>query len=223
MSEEVTSIIPTALVPSGVKDERQHALAQLFGEALAKIELSALIMSDPMTVDARLLPFMIREFAAQDFINPDLPEMVQRRVLANIWELKSLHGYDAGVKLGLQLLGMTAQIEHWWQVEPKRQANTHIITVDINEILYPDEGGHFSDRQIAAIWKMINGTKRQSQGTGLRAGVAASGKTFVGVYLGTSIRATATAIIPPPPVVTIPANRAYVPTALLAATARALP
>ncbi|MCH2165965.1 MAG: phage tail protein I [Marinovum sp.] len=218
----MSSLIPPSLVSPGVADDRQHALAQLFGEALAEIDVARLVTSDPMSVDARLLPFMIREFGAQDYIDPDLPELVQRRILKHIWQLKELHGYDAGVKLGLQLLGMSGQIEHWWQVEPKRQANTHIITVDINEILYPDEGGHFSDRQVAAIWKMINGTKRHSQGTELRVGVAASAKTFVGVYLGTRIRATAPAIIPPPPVVTIPANRALVPTAYLAATARAL-
>ena len=125
MSEPRTSLIPPSLVSPGVGDDRQRALAQIFGEALAEIDLNALIMNDPMTVDARLLPFMIREFGAQDFIDPDFPELVQRRILANIWELKSLHGYDAGVRLGLSLIGMRMLIRHWHQEETQGPPNTH--------------------------------------------------------------------------------------------------
>ncbi len=170
MSEQVTSLIPMALVPSGVKDDRQQALARLFGEALAKIDLSALSMSDPMTVDARLLPFMIREFGAQDFIDPDFPEHVQRRILAHIWELKSLHGYDAGVRLGLSLLGMRMVLKHWHQESPRGTPNTHAITFLVGETLF-DEDTVLGARIIVAAHHMIAITKRQSQESVIRIGV----------------------------------------------------
>jgi len=102
---DASSIIPPALVPSGVADDRQHALAQLFGEARAGIDLGALVRSDPMTVDARLLPFLIREYSAQAFIAPDLSEHIHRRILKNTWQLKSLHRCDGGGRRGLSLLG----------------------------------------------------------------------------------------------------------------------
>lgn len=219
MSDQRTSLIPPALVPSGVDDDRQQAMAQAFGEMLAEFDFEALPIADPLTVDARLLPFLIRAFGAQDFIDPDLPEHVQRRILKNIWPLKALHGYNAGVKFGLSLLGMTAAIEHWWQAEPKRQANTHRITVEIDELLFPDDGGHFSDKQVAAIWRMINATKRQSQETEIRTGVTARGEAFMGAYVGTIVKATAPAVVPPPPVLNVTTRRAVVSTVLISATA----
>lgn len=163
MSEQSNSIIPLSLVPPGVRDERQMALAQLFGEALAEIDLGKLTMANPLTVDARLLPYMIREFGAQNLIDPGLPEHVQRRILANIWELKALHGYDAGVKLGLKLLGMVPEITHWHQMDPKGPANTHRITFYVGEQLFQNNEGLFGEREIRAAKRMINATKRWSQ------------------------------------------------------------
>lgn len=93
-----------------------------FGAPVAELDIASLIMSDPMTVDAKLLPYMIREFSAQNYIQADYPEHVQRRILKNIWNLKSLEGYDAGVKLGLKILGMTAEIEQWHQQTPMVKA-----------------------------------------------------------------------------------------------------
>jgi hypothetical protein len=139
------------------------------------------------------------------------------------WALQSLEGKDAGVKLGLSLLGADVTITQWYQMQPKGAANTHRINCMIEDSIWPVEEGPFGPCQIGAMWRMINRTKRFSQDTELRIGVSAKGKAFMSVYLGTSIRATAPAIIPPPPIATLPATRALVPTALLAATARALP
>lgn len=173
MLSQRPSIIPPALVPPCISDARQLALAQTFGEALAEIDLNALVASDPLTVDVRLLPYMIREFGAQEFIDPDLPEHVQRRILKNIWSLKSLHGYDAGVKLGLKLLGMSLQIEHRWQVAPKREANTHRLYFFVGEVLFPDEVSVLNARSTRAAMRMIAATKRHSQ----------EGELFVGARL----------------------------------------
>lgn len=170
MSEVFKSIIPASLIPAGVKDSRQEALIQIFGEALARINLDRLIMVDPLTVDARLLPYMIREFAAQEFIDADLPEYVQRRILKNIWGLKSLHGYDAGVRLGLSLLGMQMVLKHWHQETPKGPPNTHIITFLVGETFF-DEGVVLGPRIIAAAERMIAATKRLSQHSTIRIGV----------------------------------------------------
>lgn len=194
---EPKSIIPPSLVPPGVSDDRQHALAQLFGEMLGGIDLSTLLTSDPMTVDARLLPFLTRELAAQEFVDPDFPEHVQRRILANIWELKSLHGYDAGVRLGLSLLGMRMIIRHWHQQVPPGPANTHEITFLVGEALF-DENALIGPRTISAASRMIDATKRWSQESAIRVGVnveRAAGVTSVASSLGVS-RQEGTAVRP---------------------------
>ena len=220
MSDQSSPLVPASLLPPGVKDDRQAAFLRVFGQALEEINLAALVDVDPMTVDARLLPYLIREFAAQEFIAPEWPEHVQRRILKNIWALKSLHGFDAGVKLGLSLLGMTAHIEHWHQVDPKGAPNTHVITVEVDEALYPDDGGHLSPKQVSSIWRMIDNTKRFSQETELKLAVSARGKSFCGAYVGTSLLAVAPAEVPPPPQINVHSRRAVVPTVQLSATAR---
>ncbi|WP_160175166.1 phage tail protein I [Ruegeria halocynthiae] len=207
------------ITPPQVLDERGSAYLQALNEIIGDQPITAFQVKDAETCPAEALPALIAEYSMEEFIDPDLPEAIQRRILKNAWLLQKLEGYDAGVKLGLSLLGMTAIIEQWHAQVPMGVANTHRITVEIDELLYPDEGGHFSDRQVAAIWRMINATKRHSQGTELRTAVAARGKAYVGVYMGAVIKATAPAVVPPPPVITIPVRRVFVPTVTIFATA----
>lgn len=169
-------LVPIALLPPGIRDDRQKALVRVLGDALAEIDIASLVMSDPMTVDVKLLPFMIREFSAHDFIQADYPEHVQRRILKNIWNLKSLAGYDAGVKLGLKMLGMTGVIEHWHQLEPKGLVNTQTITFYIGEQIFKGEQTVLNDRVQIAARHMIKITKRQSQETEMRIGARFTGE-----------------------------------------------
>ena len=210
MSDQETSLIPSTLVTSGVRDDRQIALAQAFGEALASIDLSKLSMVDPLTVDARLLPFMAREFGAQEFLDPNLPEHVLRRILANIWELKSLQGYDAGVKLGLSFLGLNADIQQWYAQTPMAAPNTHLVNFSVEEFIFEDGTDYFDDRLIAAAWRMINATKRWSQSSEIRLGVSVTSPAYAGAFQHTAIRAEAVADVPPAPVLTAQSGYAAV-------------
>lgn len=176
MSDPASPLVPLALLSPGVKDARLEALTHVFGDALSKIDIASLLMSDPLTVDARLLPFMIREFSAQDYIDPAFPEHIQRRILNNIWDLQALKGFDAGVTLGLKLLGMTGVIEHWHQVEPKGPPNTHSITCYVGERIFDNEQAILNDRVQAAATRMIKATKRHSQETKMRIGAGFSGE-----------------------------------------------
>ena len=65
-----------------------------------------------------------------------LPEDVVRDIIANGWQLQEAKGCDEGVRLGLSLLGMVGEIEHWWQVEPRRAPNTHRVTFYLGRQLY---------------------------------------------------------------------------------------
>lgn len=209
--------VPQSLLPQGIRDPRQEALTRIMGRALGELDVASLVMTDPMTVDTKLLPYLIREFSAQNLIQSDFPEHVQRRLLKNIWEIKSLTGYDAGVKLGLGLLGMTAQIEHWHQVEPKRAPNTHLITLMMNEVLFDDPEGYFSQQQIRAATRMIDATKRQSQGTDIRLGVENHSKVYVGCFGAAQIKAVAGISHEQIPALTASNSQTAIPTSIIRA------
>ena len=123
--------------PPQAKDIRGKAFLAAVNQVLGDRPLAGPHMRDPEACPAEVLPALVAESSMEEFIAPGLPEHVVRRILANRWLLQSLEGTDAGVKLGLRLLGMTAVIEHWWQQSPMGQPNTHNLTFFIGEQLFP--------------------------------------------------------------------------------------
>ncbi len=149
--------------PPQAKDVRGEAVIRTLDNFIGDQPVTALSVRDPETCPASALPALIAEMSMEEYIDPSLPEHVQRRVLKNAWVLHSLKGYDSGVKMGLDLLGMTMQIEHWWQVDPKREPNTHRLIYYIGEDLFPGEPSHLNQRSTKAALRMIDATKRWSQ------------------------------------------------------------
>lgn len=181
MSDQAKSLVPLSLVSPGVKDARQEALATVFGQALAELDLDILTNDDPMTCDARLLPYLICEKSAQAFIDPEMPELVVRRILSAVWMLKSLHGRDIGVRLGMKLLGFDSTIIQWFQTTPKGTPGTHVLKVFADEVFDPETGA-FNPVDIRSINRMNDACKRWSQETELRLGITLpeSGKPAFG-------------------------------------------
>ncbi len=149
--------------PPQAKDVRGKAFLASINKMLGEQPLPGPHIRDPETCPTEALPALIAESSMEEFIEPGLPEHVVRRILKNRWELQSGEGTDAGVKLGLKLLGMAVTIEHWWQVEPKRTANTHRLYFFVGENLFPDELSVLNRRTTKAALRMIDATKRWSQ------------------------------------------------------------
>ncbi len=213
--QEIASITPPQA--NDVRGEAfLNALARFMGERLRPGPQ----VRDPQTCPAEALPALIAEASMEEFIDPDLPEQIQRDILSNRWQLQSLKGTDAGVKLALRLLGADAQIIQWHQTEPKGEPNTHRIELLVEKPIWPGEG-YFGERQVRALQKMINRTKRFSQETELRTGVVAKGTAFVGAFASHTIRAVASVIPEPPPVVQVQTTPTVTPTTRLIATAGA--
>ena len=198
--------------PPQALDARGSAYLQAVNKIIGDQPITALQVKDADTCPAAALPALIAEYSMEEFIDPDLPEAIQRRILKNAWLLQSLEGYDAGVELGLSLLGMTAIIEQWWQAEPKRAPNTHRLTIMIDDVLYPDDEGYFGPKQTRATLKMVDATKRWSQESEIRIGVPARPPAYAGVFALTHIRAVADVKLAPPPVLDATVNAAVVPT-----------
>lgn len=151
------------ITPPQVLDARGSAYLNAVNEVIGADPITGFYVKDADTCPAAALPALIAEYGMEKFIDDDLPEYVQRRILKNTWSLKALLGYDAGVKMGLELLGLTAEIEQWWQVAPKRSPNTHTIYFRAEELIFEADRETYPSREMAAATQMINLTKRASQ------------------------------------------------------------
>lgn len=200
------------ITPPQVLDARGRAYLRALNGIIGERPINGFQVKDADTCPAEALPALIAEYSMGEFIDPDLPEAIQRRILKNAYLLQSLEGYDAGVKLGLSLLGMTAIIEQWYRQVPMGAANTHRLTVMIDQVIDPDDGGYFSPRQTRATLRMIEATKRKSQGTEFRIGVPARPVAYAGAFAISHIVAIADVQLPPPPVQVAHTKRAVVPT-----------
>jgi len=200
------------ITPPQVLDERGSAYLQALNEIIGDQPITAFLVKDADTCPTEALPALIAEYSMEEFIDPDLPEAIQRRILKNAWLLQSLEGYDAGVKLGLSLLSMTAIIEQWYQQQPMGAPNTHRLTIMIDKVIDADGDGYFSEQQTRATLKMVEATKRWSQESEIRIGVPASPTAYAGVFPLTHIQAIAGAKLDPPPVLTANTGRAVIPT-----------
>lgn len=155
------------ITPPQVLDARGKAILRTLDKIIGDRPISDFYVRDAETCPAEMLPALIAEYSLEEFVEPSLPEHVQRRILKNAWLLQTLEGYDAGVILGLGLLGMTAVIEQWWQANPKRAANSHTIYFRSGEQLYAEGQQFYRQREIHAAQRMIEATKRWSQDTTL--------------------------------------------------------
>lgn len=149
--------------PPQALDARGRAVLRAVDGHFAGHPLSGFAIKDPMTCPAEALPALIAEYSMEEFIEPGLPEDVVRRILANRWQLKKYKGYDKGVRLGLDLLGMTADITHWHQMEPKDPANTQKLTINLGDRLFAPSPHVKRPRDLDAATRMIRATKRYSQ------------------------------------------------------------
>lgn len=155
-------LVPDQLLPPGVKDERQLGFVRVLDSGLKTIDIQTFIMSDADTVDAKLLPFLVREFSLQEFIEPGLKDEFVRKLISNAYDLHSKKGYVEGTRLGLRMLGIEVSWTQWWQEEPKANHNTHKVKVIFDETLF--EGAIMGDtKHQSAVTRMVNATKRWSQ------------------------------------------------------------
>ena len=183
-------LVPDELLPPGVRDERQLAFVRAIDAGLQPIVLEAFIMSDADKVDARLLPYLVREFSLQEFIEPGMPDEVVRRFIKNAYELHAKKGYVEGTRLGLRLLGVEVSWTQWWQQEPKGEPNTHVVTTYANENIFADDSGVFLTEKLqTAVRRIIDATKRWSQDVSFRLGAgykskAGVGSAFAGLAVG---------------------------------------
>ena len=160
------------ITPPQVLDERGKAILRSLDHIIGERPIEEFHVRDALTCPLQALPALIAETSMEEFIEPGLPETIVRRILKHAWLLQSLAGKDAGVLLGLSLLGIDATITQWWQTRPKGRPHTHNIRIYVGEKLFdPDADVFLGDREVKAAIRMINACKRWSQDSTTHIGV----------------------------------------------------
>ncbi len=151
------------IIPPGVADARACAFLEVLERAQAEFDPKRLLVRRVREVASDVLPALIVEFGAGEFLTPGLREDVVRDVLANIWELKAKKGTDAGVLFGLSLLGMRARWTQWWEASPPGATNTYRCRVFVEEPVIEGDVSPISAAAQDAALNMIDAMKRWSQ------------------------------------------------------------
>lgn len=151
------------LVPPAIADERGRAFGETMARAIADPDFTALLFERIDTVNASLLPFLIREFSVEEFVEPDMTETVIRQLLKAAYELHAAKGFIYGVRRGLLMLGMRVVWKQWFQKNPKGAAGTHTATVFVNQSIFNGQQTLIDERVQRAALRMIDGMKRWSQ------------------------------------------------------------
>jgi len=179
MSDQSPPLVPLALLPPGVDDERQRAFVETLDAQLSTIDIASFKMSDAAKVDRRLLPYLVREFSLQEFIEPGLSDDIVRAFIARAHELHSMKGYVEGTRLGLSLLGVEIDWVQWWQENPHAAPNTHRVRAFFDDILFTDnvlaDAKH--RRQVTRI---VHATQRWSQDIAITFGVRTAQRPRIG-------------------------------------------
>ena len=160
------------LIPPGVNDARSRAFVRALGDTLATFRTGALLVQDPLTVDARLLPGMTIERGMSEFVSPGLREVHVRNLLAAAPELHALAGTVAGARRALSAIGVTVEWTQWFQAAPKRHHDTHVVVAFINDHLIDGETALLSAATQGAVLRLIEATQRWSQDIDFKLGLA---------------------------------------------------
>jgi phage tail P2-like protein len=172
---------PHELVPASIADVRGRAFGLTMEQAFAEPDFVRLLFERIDTVDAAVLPFLVREFSMEEFIEPDMLEDVVRGLLKVAFELHAAKGFLHGVKRGLRMLNMDVVWTQWFEQSPKGQPGTHVATVFAGARLFSGQRVLLDERVQRAALRMIDQMKRWSQHVSFQMGVASKAQAGVAV------------------------------------------
>jgi phage tail P2-like protein len=172
------------LVPPSIGDLRGKAFGEVLAAALDEPEFAKFLLERIDDVDASALPFLIREFSIEEFVEPGMREAVIRRLLKGSHELHARKGFFDGVRRGLEMLGVSVLSWRPWLDEvPKAAPGTHVVVVRIDEAVFAAEGQAITTRLQRVVQRMVSGMKRHSQYVGLRYSVPSTVPAYVGAVV----------------------------------------
>lgn len=155
--------IHPSLIAAGVNDQRSRDFVATLSDQLEGFQTSALLIQDPRTVDAALLPIMTIELGMTEFMTAGLKESHVRELLARAPEIHAWTGTVYGTRRALGALGISVDWTQWWQMQPMGQHDTHTVVAYINQHLFDGEDALLTETTQYAVLRLIQATQRWSQ------------------------------------------------------------
>lgn len=176
----MSEMIPATLIPAGVNDQRSRDFIASLSAVLEDFQPSSLLVQDPMTVDAWLLPIMTVELAMSDFMTPGMLERHVRALLDAAPDIHALTGTVAGARRALSAIGVTVDWVQWFQQDPPGPHDTHVVTAYVNEHLFADQAALLTEEVQQSVLRLIHATQRWSQDIAFRLGIRATSTIALG-------------------------------------------
>ena len=195
---EFPARVLASIVPPSIADKRGRAFGETMARAIADPDFRKLLFERIDTVDASVLPFLVRDFSIEEFVEPGMSEAVVRRLLKGSYDLHASKGFISGVRRGLLMLGMRVVWKQWFKATPKGQPGTHVATVFVNQTIFDDQETLIDERSQRAALRMIEGMKRYSQDVSFQIGVATTSRAGAASAAHPMIVAPIAASIAPP-------------------------
>lgn len=152
---------PRAL-PVFVADDRGKALHAVMAKVTGSFDWRQALALRWSDAPAAMLPYAIRSLSVQDYVEPGMREVYQRRVVEHAISIKIQEGTIKGVRFALSLLGMTVEWTQWHRRQPLGMPGTHRAVVTLNERLFEGEPV-LSERSLLHAKRVIETVKRHSQ------------------------------------------------------------
>lgn len=196
----MSEMIPATLIPAGINDQRSRDFVATLSAVLEDFQPASLLVQDPMTVDARLLPIMTVELAMSDFMVPGLLEHHVRALLDAAPDIHALTGTVAGARRALSAIGVTVDWTQWWQKSPAGPHDTHEVVAYVNDHLFADQAALLTAETQAAVLRLIRATQRWSQEIDFKLGIGSkSSVALAGAFQhGAIARSDLSAAVPMP-------------------------
>lgn len=149
-------------LPVFVSDDRGRATHAAMAKITGSFDWQAALALRWSDVPAAMLPYAIRSLGVQDYVEPGMKEVYQRRVVENALPIKIQEGTIKGVRFALSLLGMTVEWTQWHRRQPLGMPGTHRAVVRLEERLFEGEP-LLSERSLLHAKRVIETVKRHSQ------------------------------------------------------------
>ncbi|WP_457798078.1 phage tail protein I [Methylocystis sp. S23] len=158
----MTRVPDRRALPVFVFDDRGRAIHFAMTQVTGAFDWQAAMAIRWPDVPTVMLPYAIRSLGVQDYVEPGMREVYQRRVVENAIPIKIQEGTIKGVRFALSLLGMTVEWTQWHRRQPLGMPGTHRAVVRLEERLFEGEP-LLSERSLLHAKRVIETVKRHSQ------------------------------------------------------------
>lgn len=184
----MSDMIPATLIPAGVNDQRSRDFIAALSAVLEEFQTATLLVQDPATVTAAMLPIMTVERGMTEFMTPGLLEAHVRALLTAAPDIHAMTGTIAGARRALGAIGVTVDWTQWWQMEPPGHHDTHDVIAYVNDHLFADQAALLTAETQVAVLRLIRATQRWSQDVSFKIGIGArSSVALASVFQRTAI------------------------------------